>query len=165
MRQLPIGIAALLLAAFGCGTNDDTNHDNATSTGESCTGVMPECQSMHYGTCVEIRRAPGHCVDWSTVAATRCARASDCPAALPSGSFGTLTAGSSTALCIAQDGAWSLGSAGDAGAATGYCAAFRTGSDPTGAATCSPDPCGPGGYCSYLRNGMGAAIVECMWPI
>jgi hypothetical protein len=51
------------------------------------------------------------------------------------------------------------------GAATpGYCAAVESYTDSSGAATCTPNPCGANGYCSYLHAPAGA-IVSCMWPI
>jgi hypothetical protein len=111
---------------------------------------------------VEVQDALGHCVDWSMVGATPCSTGpDDCPATRPHASFPGAPSGTSSALCVKEsDVAFASGPA-----SPGYCAAFEAYNDPTGAATCTPDPCGAGGYCSVVHTTAGAAVVSCMWPI
>jgi hypothetical protein len=96
------------------------------------------------------------------VGATPCSTGpDDCPATRPSASFPGATAGSALAVCVqASDVLFSTGPA-----APGYCAAYQAYTDPTGAATCTPDPCGGTGYCSFVHSTAGTAVVSCMWPI
>lgn len=103
-----------------------------------------------------------YCVDWSRLGATACPHGlSDCPTTLPSASFPSGQVGSTAAVCVtATDIAFA--SLSDAG--SGYCAAFESASDPSGTLTCTPNPCGAGGYCSYIVTGAGA-LVECLWPL
>ena len=150
-------VIALLFATMGC---SDNGSNKAASF--SCNGDTEVCQSMPYGNCVEIRQAPGHCVDWSHAGATSCVSPNDCPSSLPSGSYGpSMQAEPSRAYCIGQGG-WLDGTE---DSSTGFCSAHQDAQDATGAGTCSPNPCGPNGFCSYIVNAYGTALVWCDWPV
>jgi len=124
-----------------------------------CTGQQAVCPGQPYAACVNVQNAPGECVDWSMVGASPCSTGpSDCPATRPSASFPG--GGSSSAVCVKEtDIQFGAGAA-----SPGYCAAIAAYTDSSGAATCTPNPCGTDGYCSFVHSAAGA-VVSCIWPI
>ena len=164
-------IVSMLAANVHCGSNGAGGDAGCTGAqcgndagngGISCTGQQAVCPGHPYAACVEVQQSPGHCVDWTMVGAAPCsAGPQDCPATRPSAAFPGAPAGSSSAVCVkATDIQFSTGAA-----SPGYCAAIQAYTDPSGAATCTPNPCGATGYCSYLHTGAGTSVVSCMWPI
>jgi len=155
MRTSVFVVFSLVLA--GC----SSSNTSSPRTG-SCDGTEIVCPSMAYGLCTGVQQSPGVCVNWSTIGASSCKVPSDCPTSLPAGTFSS-AAGAATPMCVkATTVEYS-----DTGASAdiGYCAAMQVATDATGAATCTPNPCGTKGYCSYVRNGAGSSYVTCTWPI
>jgi hypothetical protein len=154
-------MVSVLAASVQCGNSGSAGDADG---GASCTG-QTLCPGPPYAACVEVQDAPGHCVDWSMVGATPCAAGpQDCPTTLPSASFPGPSTGGAGAVCVEANGGFQYSSS-TAPASPGYCAAIELYSDPSGAATCTPNPCGAGGYCSFIHSTAGTAIVSCMWPI
>jgi len=154
-----------LAAAVRCSSNGSANDGGTDGGGVSCTGQQAVCPGHPYAACVEVQNAAGHCVDWSMVGATACSNGpQDCPTTLPSASFpavGGSSTTTTTAVCVkATDIQLSSGLV-----SPGYCAATQTYSDPTALTTCTPNPCGPTGYCSYIDTSLDLAVVTCLWPI
>jgi len=151
-------LASVLVAS--CGGSESTN--DAGGGGVTCTGQQAVCPGHPYAACVEVQDSPGRCVDWTMVDASPCSTGPDeCPAALPSASFPGAAAGSALPVCVkASDIQFSTGAA-----SPGYCAAYQAYTDPSGTATCSPNPCGATGYCSYVHTAAGTSVVSCMWPL
>jgi hypothetical protein len=147
--------------ATNCGGGGGGSVSDAGGTGVTCTGQQAVCPGHPFAACVEVQQSPGHCVDWSMVGASSCSTGpQDCPAKRPSASFPGAAAGAASAVCVkATDILDSTGAA-----SQGYCAAIQTFMDPSGAATCTPNPCGAGGYCSYVHTSTGS-VVSCMWAI
>jgi hypothetical protein len=166
MRSLLVSSVTLALLC-GCDITflrkSDAGADGAGSAVTTCTGQQTVCPTVPYGLCVEVQQGLGHCVDWRYVGASPCTSGpADCHASLPTGSF-TGSPSNSFALCIkatAADLPTSLPSAG-----AGTCAAQQAAIDPTGQSTCTPNPCGANGYCSYIVNQVGSSVVTCAWPI
>jgi hypothetical protein len=127
--------------------------------GVACNGQQAVCPGHPYAACVSVNDSLGECVDWSMVGASACSTGpSDCPATRPSASFPG--GGTASAVCVkATDISFATGAA-----STGYCAAVQAYTDSSGAASCSPNPCGAGGYCSNVHSAAGS-VVSCMWPI
>jgi len=160
MRSMPTFflMISILAANVRCGGSKASAGDG----GATCNGQQAVCPGHPYAACVEIQDSLGRCVDWSMLGASACSTGpDDCPATRPSASFAGAPAGTSSAICVkASDIQFSTGAA-----SPGYCAAIQAYTDATGAATCTPNPCGDTGYCSFLRPTAGGSIVSCMWPI
>jgi hypothetical protein len=150
-------MVSVLVASCGSGGSAT----DAGGGGTTCTGRQAVCAGHPYAACVEVQQSLGHCVDWSMVGASACSIGpQDCPATRPSASFPASVASPSSAVCVkATDILFSTGAA-----SPGYCAALQAYSDPSGAATCTPNPCGAAGYCSYVHTSTGS-VVSCMWAI
>ena len=135
---------------------------DAGSGGTPCTGQQAICPGHPYAACVAVQGALGHCVDWTMVGATACSTGpQDCPATLPSASFPGSPVGTASAVCVkTSEVQFSTGAA-----SPGYCAAVQSYTDSTGVATCTPNPCGATGYCSFIHTNAGTSIVSCMWPV
>ena len=133
--------------------------DGGVTGGLTCTGQQAVCPGHPYFACVEVQSSLGRCVDWTMVGASACSTGpSDCPATRPSASFPG--GGSSFPVCVKEtDILFATGAA-----SPGYCAAFQGYTDPSGAASCTPNPCGATGYCSNVHTAAGS-VVSCMWPI
>lgn len=149
----------------GDGTGgESTGTGGGNSNGPSCTGQTGSCSSVDYGMCVEVRSAPGHCVDWSTTGATPCVGVEDCPTDLPSGTFATGTPDDAGSLCVAQDGTLQVGGVlAPDNPQPGFCAAFQVLTDPSKQASCETTDCGTG-YCSHITNDIHS-VVTCTWPL
>lgn len=134
------------------------------SSAVSCNGQDAVCPGHPYAVCVEVQDGLGRCLDWTLVGATPCsAGPQDCPTALPSATFPGAPAGSAAAAVCVKAADVQFSAVGQV--SPGYCAAMQAYSDPTGAATCTPNPCGSTGYCSFLHPTAGGSVVSCMWPI
>ncbi len=133
--------------------------------GAQCNGREGSCAGTPYGVCTNVRQGPGRCVDWSTVGASPCVGAQDCDGVFPKASF-TTGEGTGQAACVTAEGVLQFGGliAPDE-PQPGFCFAFEGFIDESGEASCDPDPCGAEGFCSWLVNNRGMALVECMWPI
>jgi hypothetical protein len=151
---LTVCLFALSVSCGGGGSKTDGGPGDI-----ACNGQQAVCPGHPYAACVNVNDSLGQCVDWSMVGASACSTGpSDCPATRPSASFPG--AGTSTAVCVKEtDVQFATGAA-----SPGYCAAFQAYTDSSGAATCSPNPCGTGGYCSFVHSAAGS-VVSCMWPI
>src|SRR4051812_27311311 len=155
------GLMLCMLAAnVRCGGNGSPSE--AADGGTSCTGQEAVCPGHPYGVCVEVQQSLGHCLDWTTVGATACSTGpEDCPTNLPAATFSSTTAAMASAVCVkASEVLFSTGTA-----SPGYCAAYASYIDPTGASTCTPNPCGANGYCSFVHATAGNAVVSCLWPL
>ena len=149
--------------ASGGGTS--AGDGGSSGTGAQCTGREDSCAGTPYGVCTNVRQAPGTCVDWSTVGASPCVGAQDCDGVFPKASF-TTGEGTGQAACVTAEGVLQFGGliAPDE-PQPGFCFAFEDFIDESGEASCDPDPCGAEGFCSWLVNNRGMALVECVWPI
>jgi hypothetical protein len=166
MRLLLIFLA-ILGPLGGCdatyGRKNDASVDGGDTVIATCNGQQTVCPDLPYGLCVEVQQGLGHCVDWRFVGASLCMNGpADCPPSLPTGSFAGAP-GNAFALCIKATEAELPTSTSSAG--SGYCAAEQSAIDLTGQSTCTPNPCGASGFCSYVVNQSGAAVVSCTWPI
>ena len=166
------GLMLCVLAAnAGCGSTGSSGDagcsgaqcgSDAANGGASCTGQEAVCPGHPYAVCVEVQQGPGRCLDWTMVGATACSIGpEDCPTTLPAASFPSASASTASAVCVkTSEVLFSTGTA-----SPGYCAAYEAYTDSTGTATCTPNPCGASGYCSYVHTTAGTAVVSCMWPI
>jgi hypothetical protein len=157
-------ILTALAANLRCGGKGSTA--DAGNTGVSCTGQQAVCPDHPFAACVEVQDSLGHCVDWTMVGATPCPVGpdSDCPTTLPSASFPGAAAGlSTTAVCVKAADLQYSNTSGNG--TPGYCAAIEAFTDALATATCTPNPCGASGYCSFLHTAAGTSVVSCMWPI
>jgi hypothetical protein len=154
-------IFCLLVSVLAASCGGGGSAADAGGGGVTCTGQQAVCPGHPYAACVEVQQSPGRCVDWSMVGASACSTGpQECPATRPSASFPGAAAGPSSAVCVKEtDLQFSKGAA-----SPGYCAAIQTYMDPSGAATCKPNPCGAGGYCSFVHTSTGS-VVSCMWAI
>jgi hypothetical protein len=165
---LMLGLLAANAHCGGTGSASDAGctgaqcGSDAGNGGNSCTGQEAVCPGHPYAVCVEVQDSLGHCLDWTMVGASACSTGpADCPATLPSASFPGAPAGTAVAICVkASEVEFVLGTA-----SPGYCAAYQAYTDPTGVATCTPNPCGATGYCSFVHATAGNSVVSCTWPI
>jgi hypothetical protein len=156
------GTSCLLMLTLGANVHCSSSGGSPVGDGGvSCNGQQAVCPGHPYAACVEVQQGPGHCVDWSMLGASACSTGpQDCPTTLPSAAFPASAGASASAVCVqATDIQFTTGAA-----SPGYCAAFEGYTDSAGTATCTPNPCGAGGYCSYLHTAAGS-VVSCMWPI
>jgi hypothetical protein len=151
-------MASVLVVDVHCGSPGSSAGDG----GVTCTGQQAVCPGQPYAVCVEVQQSLGRCLDWTMLGASPCSTGPvDCQATLPAASFpATPEMSRAGAICVqATDIRFSTGPA-----SPGYCAAIQTYTDVSGAATCTPNPCGATGYCSYLHTAAGS-VVSCLWPI